>query len=537
MPPLKKRPVVLIVRDGWGHNPHPEMNAYNAVHLAKTPCDDELLRTYPNVQIKTSGEDVGLPAGTMGNSEVGHQNIGAGRIVDQELMRINRTIRDKSLFQNPVLLGAFEHIQRTGGTLHLLGLLSDGGVHSHIDHALALVDLCQQRGLAREKLAVHVITDGRDTAPNGGIKFVATLENKLKESGVGSIVSVIGRYYAMDRDYRWDRVEKAYHLLTQGSTDAAPSATEALNQYYAHPTEPNRSGDEFVTPISISPAGHTLPGSLIKDGDAVIFYNYRGDRPRELTKAFVASPEEWARIQGGGFPRPRPLQNLYFATLSSYEKGLNTRVVLDKPPKMTNILGDYLSSQGLYQFRCAESEKHPHVTYFFNDYREGGFPHELQLDIPSPKHVSTYDQKPEMSAPAVTHAVLNAIRSDIFDFILVNFANPDMVGHTGSLPAAIMAVETVDAGVARLVEAALARGGALIITADHGNCEQMFNPETGGPHTQHTTYDVDLIVVDPDRKGAHLREGGRLGDIAPTVLELMGLPIPAEMTGRSLLKT
>lgn len=531
-----RRPVVLIVRDGWGHNPHPEMNAFNAIHLGKTPTDDMLLATYPNVQIHTSGEDVGLPAGVMGNSEVGHQNLGAGRIVDQELMRISRTIRDGRFFQNEELHRAIAYVAQTGGTLHLLGLLSDGGVHSHIDHACALVDLCKQRGVAAERLAIHVITDGRDTSPTSGLGFVEHLEKHLAQVGVGKIASVIGRFYAMDRDFRWDRVVRSYRLLTQGVGRIFGRASDAVRDYYDKPTEPSRSGDEFIEPCVISSTGKVETKHLVKNGDALIFFNYRGDRPREITKAFVYDDAAWAKIQGGGFDRGERLDKLHMVTLTEYEQGLPVHVAFLKPPKMSNILGSYLNSLGKTQFRCAESEKNPHVTFFFNDYRKGCFPHEFQLDIPSPKYVSTYDQLPGMSASAVSAAVLNAIDSDLFDFILVNFANGDMVGHTGVLSAAIQAVEAVDLEVGRIVEAVKKRGGALVVTADHGNAEQMLDPVTGGPHTQHTTYDVDLIVVDDAHKGKLLRPDGRLADVAPTVLDLMGLPKPSEMTGESLLK-
>ncbi|MGF1578238.1 MAG: 2,3-bisphosphoglycerate-independent phosphoglycerate mutase [Gemmataceae bacterium] len=534
MTKLRKRPVVLIVRDGWGHNPHPEHNDFNAVHLANTPVDDQLLAKYPNGQIHTSGEHVGLPEGIMGNSEVGHQNIGAGRVVDQEMMRLTRSARDGSMFTKPALLEAVEHAKQTGGTIHMLGLLSDGGVHSHIEHALALVEFLGKQEIPSERIVLHVITDGRDTSPQSGIGFVERLEEKLKDTGVGRIGSVVGRFYAMDRDYRWERVQRAYDLLTKGGP-VKPSATEALKEYYDNPTSPSQKGDEFVTPVSIAPSGKIDPHQLVKDGDSVIFFNFRGDRPREITKAFIYSDVDWANIQNGGFDRGKKVENLYFASMTRYEEGLETKVIFEPPARMNNILGEYLCSLGLIQFRCAESEKHPHVTYFFNDYRKGCYSKEYQIDIPSPKYVSTYDEKPDMSADAVTHAVVNAIESDIFDFVLVNYANGDMVGHTGSLEAAIKAVETVDACVGRVVEVTLKRGGALVVTADHGNCEQMTNTETGGPHTQHTTYDVDLIVVDNDIVGSTIRPDGRLADVAPTVLELLGLDVPADMTGKSLL--
>lgn len=527
-----KRPVVLIVRDGWGHNPHPEFNDCNAILLGKTPVNDRLLQEYPNTQIHTSGEDVGLPDGVMGNSEVGHQNIGAGRIVNQQLMRITTAIRDGSFYDNATLDNSISHVQKTGGKVHLIGLLSDGGVHSHVDHAVALVDYYKRRELAAD-VVVHAILDGRDTSPTGGIEFMKSFEKALLEMGVGRVGSVIGRFFAMDRDFRWDRVQKAYDLFVHGGPTAS-SATDAIAAHYANPDSSNQSGDEFMPAVSIAASGEAKDNQ-IQAGDAVVFFNFRGDRPRELTKAFILEDDDWKAIKGGGFDRGARLDNLFFATMVEYEEGLGTDLVFSKQPRMVNILGEVIKNRGLSQFRCAESEKHPHVTYFFNDYLNGCYLEELQIEIPSPKHVATYDQLPSMSAAGVTGAVLNAIESDLFDFILVNFANPDMVGHTGVLSAAITAVETVDASVGRVVDAVLERGGAVVVTADHGNCEQMYDPESGGPHTKHTTYDVDLIVVDNDLRGRSLRDGGRLADIAPTVLELLKVDPPVEMTGKSLI--
>ena len=528
------RPTVLIVRDGWGHNPHEEWNHANAVHLANTPVNDRLLATYPHVQIRTSGEDVGLPAGVMGNSEVGHQNIGAGRIVDQEVMRITRVIREGSFFENPRLQGAIKHVADTGGSLHLLGLLSDGRVHSDLDHAFALIELCGKMGLEAGHLFVHAIMDGRDTSPNGGIDYLRRLEEVLHRSSIGRVASIVGRYYAMDRDLRWERVQLAYDLLTKGSENIFTSAQAAIQSYYDNPTEPSRKGDEFVMPASISPVGDVEPDQLIKPGDAVVFFNYRGDRTRELTKAFVLPDAEWANIDGGGFDRGQRIENLYFATMTGYEQGLPVEVVFEKPAKLPNILGECVSSRGLSQFRCAETEKYPHVTFFFNDYRDDPFPNEDRVMAPSPRDVSTYDKKPEMSAYGILGAVLEKIAADQHDLYIINFANGDMVGHTGNLEAAICAVEVVDECVGKIVDAVLEKGGALVVTADHGNCEQMIDPATGQAHTAHTTYDVDLIVVDDRAKGGQLHEGGRLADIAPTLLALMGVRQPEEMTGQSL---
>ncbi len=536
MPKLSKRPVVIIVRDGWGHNPHSEWDKANAVVQGNTPVNDRLLRDYPNVQIHTSGEDVGLPVGVMGNSEVGHQNIGAGRIVDQEVMRITRTIREGAFFENKTLLGAFEHAKKNDGSVHVLGLCSDGRVHSDMDHAFALVDLCKKVGFDGKRFFVHAITDGRDTAPTGGLGYLQQFQAKLDDAGVGQIASVIGRYYAMDRDHRWDRVKLAYDLLTQGSETTAPSALEAVQAYYDNPTEPSRSGDEFIMPVSITDDGKVPDAQKVKAGDAVIFFNYRGDRPRELCKAFVFSDEQWKEVPNGGFDRGAKIENLFFAGMTGYEKGLPIEVVFEKPPKMESIYAEVISSLGLKQFRCAETEKFPHVTFFFNDYREEPFDGEDRQIVPSPRDVSTYDQKPEMSAYGVTEEMLNRIASNQYDTYILNYANGDMVGHTGSLEAAIKAVETVDECVGKIVEAVLAKGGSLIVTADHGNCEQMTDPATGGPHTAHTTYPVDLIVVDDRLKGSEvkLREKGRLADICPTALALMGIDQPEAMTGETL---
>lgn len=533
MPELRRKPVVIIVRDGWGENPYEEWNHANAVHLAQTPVADALMKEYPHVLIHTSGEDVGLPAGVMGNSEVGHQNIGAGRIVDQEVMRITRAIRDETFFTNPVLTGAIDHIKQTGGTLHLLGLMSDGRVHSDIEHAYAIVDLFQQSGLESDRFVVHAITDGRDTSPTGGLGYLQQLEEKLAAAGVGRIGSIVGRFYAMDRDLRWERVEEAYRMLVTGAERTATTASEAIQEYYDHPTEESRKGDEFIVATSIVPEGGSA--ATIKDGDAVVFLNYRGDRTREITKAFVYSDDDWAKIDGGGFDRGKKIDNLYYATMTGYETGLPVEVIFEKRERMTDILGEYISSLGLNQLRCAETEKYPHVTFFFNDYFDDPFDHEARSLLQSPRDVSTYDQKPEMAALEITESVIKELETGDYDLVIVNYANGDMVGHTGNLQAAITAVETVDACVGRLVEKTLEIGGSLVVTADHGNCEQMIDPKTGGPHTAHTTYQVPLIVVDPDSKGKSLKTDGRLADIAPTALALLGLSQPESMTGESLI--
>ncbi len=528
-------PIVLIIRDGWGENPHPEHDRHNAVKLARTPVAERLMRRYPATLVHTSGEDVGLPARTMGNSEVGHQNIGAGRIVDQEVMRITRAIRGGSFFENAALLGALEHAAATGGRLHLLGLASDGLVHSDLEHLHALIDLAAKRRFPGDRLIVHAITDGRDTAPRSGLGLVRAIEKKLRQARAGRIGSVIGRYYAMDRDDRWDRVALAYSCLT-GRPDfcgpEAPTAEEAIQAYYDEPTEPSRGGDEFIVPTRIGDAPR------IGDGDAVVLFNFRGDRPREITRAFVLDDRAWAAVKGGGFNRGPRLEDLHYCTMTAYEEGLPvTAVAFVKPPKMANILGQVISNAGLTQFRCAETEKYPHVTFFFNDYREEPFAGERRLLVPSPRDVSTYDQKPEMSAYPVCDAVVERISArDGEALLVVNFANGDMVGHTGNLEAAIRAIEVTDECVGRIEEAALRRGGSLIVTADHGNAEQMWDPVNDCPHTAHTTYDVPLILVGEAFTGRALRKGGRLADIAPTALAMMGLKQPSEMTGTSLLE-
>lgn len=537
-------PTVLIIRDGWGRNPNSNHDAFNAVKLANLPVDDELQAQWPHTLIKTSGEDAGLPPGTMGNSEVGHQNIGAGRVVDQEVMRITRAIHDESFFTNESLTGAFNHVRKTGGTMHLLGLLSDGQVHSDIEHLFALLDLAKRLDCAGDRVAIHMITDGRDVGPKTALNFLDRIDEKMNATGIGRIASVIGRYYAMDRDHRWERTAAAYRVLTgqdvaheryQDDMFAeASSAREAVQNYYDNPTESSRDGDEFILPTRITAAGDVR---CISDGDSVIFFNFRGDRPRQITKAFVLDDEAWKNVQGGGFDRRERIRNLYFCTMSGYEAGLPvSAIAFEKPPKMRNILGMAVSNAGLTQFRCAETEKFAHVTFFFNDYREEPFDGENRLLVPSPQDVSTYDQKPEMSARKVCQGVLERLAADDCEpLIIVNFANPDMVGHTGKLEAVIKALEVVDECVGQIIRATLALKGSLIVTADHGNAEQMYDPEHDSPHTAHTTYDVPLILIGEEYRHAALRDSGRLADIAPTLLEMMNLPKPKEMTGQSLL--
>ena len=539
MTKVQIRPMVVIIRDGWGYNPHPKWNSANAIHLAKTPVDDWLMQEYPHVRIHTSGKDVGLPANTMGNSEVGHQNIGAGRTVDQELLRISKMVQSGELSRNRLLIAAMEHAKAQRSNLHLMGVASDAGVHSSLNHLYALLALAKEIGVLADRVLVHNFSDGRDCSPMSGINFCRQIEAKMKEIGIGRIASVVGRYYAMDRDDRWDRVEKAYRLLTNGVGHHVRSATEGYQRYYDNPTQDNQIGDEFIEPtVVIDDKGNPLP--RISASDAVIFYNFRGDRPRQLCKAFCITEFPFEAtgkdgvIQQMGFERGKKLE-IQFVTMTEYERGLPVEVAIPKLPKMPNILGAYASEVGLAQFRCAETEKFPHVTFFFNDYHDEPFDREDRQIIPSPRDISTYDQKPEMSAPEVTEEMLRRIASDKYDLFILNYANGDMVGHTGSLPAAIKAVEMVDACVGKVVNAVMAKGGALIVTADHGNCEQMIDPETGGPHTAHTTYPVNLIIVDDRFKGCQLKTDGRLADIAPTMLKLLGLDQPPEMTGQSLI--
>ncbi len=531
------RPIVLIVRDGWGSNPNPEWNHANAVYLARKPVDDRLMAAFPHVLIKTCGNDVGLPDGVMGNSEVGHQNIGAGRIVEQEIMRITGRIRDGGFFQNEVLLEAFTRATKSGGSVHFMGLCSDGRVHSDLEHLYGLLDLASRVGFPGNRVNIHAFTDGRDTTPNSGLGFLEAVEAKCSNVGVNPIATVCGRYYAMDRDNRWDRVERAYRLLVHAEGKPFPSAAAALKDYCAHPAETTLAGDEFVEPSVITYEGKPL--GQIRNGDSVIYFNYRGDRPRQLVKAFAypefpfSGQDKNGVVRRMGFDRGGKL-DLFFVTMTGYEEGLPVHVAFKKPTPMPNILGEVVSTRGLAQFRCAESEKYPHVTFFFNDYRDDPFPGEVRTIVPSPREVGTYDQKPEMAAFEVTEAVLKRIAGGKDDLMVVNFANGDMVGHTGNLPAAVRAVEVVDECVGRVVDAVLARRGGLIVTADHGNCEQMIDPATGGPHTAHTTYDVELIVADERFRGRQLRQGGRLADIAPTLMTLLNIAHPPEMTGRSL---
>jgi 2,3-bisphosphoglycerate-independent phosphoglycerate mutase len=524
-PPIK--PVLLVIRDGWGLNPRPEQDPFNATHLAKKPCDDMLHAKYPVALVKASGLDVGLPDGVMGNSEVGHENIGAGRVVNQELVRINKLFSDQLLASNGVWRGVVERVKSKGSKLHLMGIVSDAGVHGMLEHLYGILDRAKADGIPPDHVFIHAFTDGRDTPPRSGLGYVRQVDAKCRELGIGRIASVCGRFWAMDRDNRWDRVQKAYDLLTGRKIAAtAPDAASAVQSYYDNPLSPTQGGDEFVAPTAIVGADGK-PLAPISNGDAVVFYNYRGDRPREITKAFVIDDFK-------GFDRG-PKLDLFYATMTEYESGLPVQVILPKPEKLKNILGAVVSEAGLAQFRCAETEKNPHVTFFFNNYRGEPFKGEERACPASPK-VPTYDMEPEMAAAEVTRLAKEAILSGKYGLIVVNYANPDMVGHTGSLPAAVKAVEATDRGVGELLEALSKMGGRALIGADHGNCEQMWDPPHNAPHTSHTLNLVEFFVVGEGYVAGKtkMRSGGRLADIAPTVLQLMGLPKPAEMTGKSL---
>ena len=521
--PKPKQPVLLVIRDGWGANHNTDQDCYNAIKLADTPVADRLTSEGPRTELTAHGPDVGLPEGIMGNSEVGHQNIGAGRIVDQEIVRITKGFETGEIKERPALNEIFRKV-RDGAKLHLMGIVSDAGVHGMLDHLYGLLEVSKDAGLG--EVYIHAFTDGRDTPPKSGIKYIKELEAKCTELGIGKIASVCGRFWSMDRDNRWERVVKAYDCLTGTAPErTSTSPVEAVQYYYDNPISENQCGDEFVPPtLIVDDAGHYL--APIKDGDCVLFYNYRGDRPREISRAFLHEDFD-------GFERKSWPQTFY-VTMAEYQQGLCPNVLFPKPPKMMDILGDYLSNLDIAQFRCAETEKYPHVTFFFNDYREEPFPGEDRSVAQSPR-VPTYDLQPEMSAPEVTSIAKAAILSRKYGFVCVNYANPDMVGHTGNLDATIQACEVVDSGVGELLTAMRQVGGSAIITADHGNADQLFDTSTGGAHTAHTLNPVELVISGENSHEIKLQQGGKLGDIAPTILHLMGLPKPESMTGNCLI--
>ena len=507
---MSKRPVVLAILDGYGIS---KETKGNAVYSAKKPNLDRLNATYPTTVIHASGMDVGLPDGQMGNSEVGHTNIGAGRIVYQELTRITKSISDGDFFENEALVGACKNCADKNSSLHIMGLLSDGGVHSHIEHLFAIVELAKKQGL--KNVYVHCFLDGRDVSPTSGVDFAAQLENKLSEIGVGKIATLSGRYYAMDRDNRWERVTKAYDALVYGKGETADNAVDAIKASYA-----NDVTDEFVVPTVILENGK--PTATIGEGDSIVFYNFRPDRAREITRTLVDSDFD-------GFERK--YFETYFVTMTQYDAKMPNVHVAFKPQKLVNTIGEYVSSKGLKQLRIAETEKYAHVTFFFNGGVEKVYDGEDRILVASPK-VATYDMQPEMSAYEVTDKLLEALDTDKYDMVILNFANCDMVGHTGIMEAAIKAVETVDECIGKVADKVISMGGAIFITADHGNAEQMIDPADGSVFTAHTTNVVPLIAAGIG--DVKLNEG-RLADLAPTMLDVMGLDIPEEMTGKSLI--
>ncbi len=536
--------VLLIVLDGFGIAPE---GPGNPIKLLDLPTISSLFHSYPNTTLKASGEAVGLPAGEVGNTEVGHINLGAGRIVYQDLPRINMSIADGTFYKNPEFFKAVEHVKKTGGTLHLLGLAGEGSVHSSLDHLFALLFFARENGIAN--VAIHVITDGRDSPPKSAIEVVSRIEEKIHQLGIGQIASVMGRYFAMDRDRRWERTEKAYICLTQGTT-MAPSAADAISASY----EQGKT-DEFIEPINIVPEGKSP--ILIKEGDSVVFYNFRIDRPRQLTKAFALDdfaaqanktlsfdpyavkylkthlPKE--ESVSPPFVRGPKIANLVFVTMTEYERGLPVDMAFP-PIEVSMPLGRVLAERSLAQLRMAESEKERFIGFYFNGQRENLYPYEDRIIIPSPR-VPTYDLAPEMSAVELTKTLSEKLQSELYRFVLINFANADMVGHTGSFEACQRALQTLDSCLAKIIQIAEDTHCTILITADHGNVEQKINPQTGQPSTEHTDNPVPFIVVAPHLMGKVTKlQTGILADVAPTILKLLDIPKPEDMTGRNLLE-
>lgn len=512
---MTKRLCVLMILDGWGINPDREMNA---VALADTPCLDRLKREYPHTRLKCFGESVGLPKGIMGNSEVGHMNIGAGRIVYQDLLRIDKSIRDESFFSNEALASVMERTAANNGALHLLGLVSDGGVHSQLSHLLALIEMAGRRNM--KNVYIHAILDGRDTPPDSGTGYLRQLQEAIALNGCGRIASVCGRYYAMDRDKRWDRTQKAFRLYAEGEGRKANDPVMAVQEAYQR-----KEFDEFVLPVAIVDENNQ-PLGVVRDGDGVIFFNFRADRARQITQAFTEA-------DFSAFVREKKPKLADFVCMTLYDEKFTLPMAFP-PFHLEAILGEVISRNGLRQLRIAETEKYAHVTYFFNGGEETPFQGEYRALIPSPRDVATYDLKPEMSAGEIAREVISRMQATAYDLVVLNFANMDMVGHTGVLKAAIKACETVDKCVCDVVAAVRAQGGAVLVTADHGNAEQMGDGK-GGVCTSHTLNPVPLILVDDDRRQVELHEG-ILADIAPTILDIMGLDKPEQMTGKTLIR-
>jgi 2,3-bisphosphoglycerate-independent phosphoglycerate mutase len=508
---LKKHPVALIILSGFGYS---AQTAGNAIALARAPFLTQYLTRYPHTRLAASGERVGLPAGQAGNSEVSHLIMGAGRTEPMEITRIDEAIAEGTFFENPALIAAIDPGKETA--LHLMGLLSDGGVHSSNTHLNALLNMAAARGVRR--VFIHVFTDGRDTAPNSGTEFVAELSERMRQIGVGRVATVMGRYFAMDRDGRWERIKRAYDALTRGEGRKFPDPLSAIEAAYEDGVT-----DEFIEPVVITQAANE-PMATIRAGDSVIFFNFRADRARQLTRAFTG-------LNFDGFERER-IPNLHFATFTQYDRSFNTPIVF-APRHQPDTLAEIFAARGVSNLRVAESEKFAHVTWFFNGGHEHEMPYEDRIMVPSPQ-VTSYDQKPEMAAFRVTDKICRALDDNIHDVYIINFANGDLVSHSGNLKATIEAVEAVDTCLGWVVGSLERARGVALVTADHGNCEQMIDPETGAPHTAHTTNPVPLILCDPEFKGT-LREGGSLEDIAPTMLELLGLDKPEAMTGQSLM--
>lgn len=513
---VDRKPVLLAILDGWGEG---KPVASNAIHMARTPNMDALRGKYPATTLLAHNGAVGLPEGQMGNSEVGHLNIGAGRVVYQDYSRINRAIATGELVENTELVKLTDQCRQSKGALHLLGLVSDGGVHSHIDHLVAMVELAAARGLT--EVFVHAFMDGRDTPPSSGLSYMEQLTKELERIGVGRVATISGRYYAMDRDNRWSRVEKAWQALVDGEGIEASDPLTAMNKAYDR-----GETDEFIIPMVMM--ADNEPVARISDGDGVLFFNFRADRARELTRAFI-SPD----FDGFG-QRQRPDLSC-FLTMTEYDRDFGQPIVFP-PQSLERILGEEVSKHGVRQLRIAETEKYAHVTFFFNGGREEPYPLEDRILIPSPQEVATYDEKPQMSAPAVADRLLTELDGDRYGLIILNFANADMVGHTGILPAAIAGCEAVDECMGKVVSKVRQLGGIVLITADHGNAEIMEDDETGESFTAHSLSQVPFILVDDDAEDVVLRQGGALRDIAPTILNLMGIEVPAEMDGDNLIK-
>ncbi len=507
---LEFKPIMLMILDGFGLREEKEYNAYK---LANTPFIDFLFENYSWSKLEASGLNVGLPEGQMGNSEVGHMNIGAGRIVYQDFTRINKAIQDGSFFKNKVLLDAIEIAKKNNSKIHLLGLLSDGGVHSHIEHLFAILKMIKQNNY--DKVFIHCFMDGRDTPPTNGVNYLEQLEEFIKKENIGKIASIMGRFYAMDRDRRWERIEQAYRVIVDGKGKEIKDFIKEMKKRYE-----KEETDEFIKPFLVNREG------IIEDNDVVIFYNFRADRARELTRALTEENFSYFDVKN------RPKLS-FFCTMTMYDKEFTFPIIFP-PEKYKNILGEVLSINNLTQLRIAETEKYAHVTYFFNCGREEPFKNEERVLIPSPKEVKTYDKKPEMSAFLVTDEVLRRIEQDKYDFIVLNYANPDMVGHTGVLEAAIKAFEALDKCVEKVVKKVLEKNGIVFFLSDHGNSELMVD-EHGNPHTAHTTNKVPFIFISNTDRPKEIKDG-KLGDVAPTVLKIMGLQIPVEMDGKNLIE-